>query len=189
MFHPNATNNTPCTPTIKPVHKSEFLGTFGGFIGTNIKAIFVNLFFYVLCYLYLVLFAGFVLFFPVFVFSISADAAGVLLSIFLFGAVPLLFLSCLGAAWAFLIRCRWNAKNTIISGHPVCFQAGVFATAGTFIKWSFLSMITCGIYALWLPILIRKWKCAHFCIDFNVQFADVDHSSCEHNQTNILNKK
>lgn len=189
MFYPNTSNNYMCMPSVSPVRKSSFSGTLGGYIGMNVKSALVNLIFGALCYLYIILFACFVLSFPVFVFSISADAAGFLLFIFFFCAVPLLFLSFFGAAWAFLIRCRWNAKHTIISGHPVYFKAGVFSTTGTFIKWSFLSAITCGIYALWLPILVRKWKCAHFYVDPNVQLVDVDHSNCGHNQTNVLNRR
>lgn len=181
MFHPNATNNPPCVPTIKPVHKSEFLGSVGGYIGTCIKAYLANMLVVLFCVVFCV---------SVTLALIASCSQQALLPFLLIMLVclPCAFFSCWGGAWAFLIRCRWDARHTIISGHPVCFEANTTATAITFMKWGFLSIITCGIYSLWLPILLRKWKCAHFYVDPYVKFVDVDHSNCEHNQVNILNK-
>lgn len=71
------------------------------------------------------------------------------------------FLLLLGLAWAAIRFMKWETKHTIISGNRVKFNANAFQLLGNCFKWTFLSIITLFIYALWLPIKVRKWKVKH----------------------------
>ena len=71
------------------------------------------------------------------------------------------FLVLLGLSWAVVRGIKWETKNTIISGNRVKFNGNAFQLLGNALKWTFLTIITIGIYALWLPIKIRKWKVKH----------------------------
>ena len=71
------------------------------------------------------------------------------------------FLVLLGLAWAAIRFMKWETKHTIISGNRVKFNANAFQLLGNCFKWTFLSIITLFIYALWLPIKVRKWKVKH----------------------------
>ncbi len=70
-------------------------------------------------------------------------------------------LALIGLCWAAIRFMKWETKNTIISGNRVKFNANAFQLLGNCIKWTFLSIITVGIYAFWLPIKVRKWKVSH----------------------------
>ena len=76
-------------------------------------------------------------------------------------AVVALFFVLLGLAWAEIRFMKWETKHTIISGNRVKFNANAFQLLGSCIKWTFLTIITVGIYALWLPIKVRQWKVKH----------------------------
>lgn len=71
------------------------------------------------------------------------------------------FLVLLGLAWAEIRFIKWDAKHTVISGNSIKFNGNAFQLLGNCIKWTFLTIITVGIYALWLPIKVRKWKVKH----------------------------
>ena len=67
----------------------------------------------------------------------------------------------LALAWAIVRGIKWECKNTIISGNRVKFNGNAFQLLGNAFKWTFLTIITVGIYSLWLPIKIRQWKVKH----------------------------
>ena len=71
------------------------------------------------------------------------------------------FLVLLGLAWAEIRFIKWETKHTVISGNSIKFNGNAFQLLGNCIKWTFLTIITVGIYALWLPIKVRKWKTKH----------------------------
>ena len=56
---------------------------------------------------------------------------------------------------------KWECKNTIISGNRVKFKGNAFQLLGNAFKWTFLTIITVGIYSLWLPIKVKQWKVKH----------------------------
>ena len=70
-------------------------------------------------------------------------------------------LALIGLAWAAIRFIKWDTKHTVISGNSIKFNGNAFQLLGNCIKWTFLSIITVGIYALWLPIKVRKWKVKH----------------------------
>ena len=71
------------------------------------------------------------------------------------------FLVLLGLAAAEIRFIKWDTKHTVISGNSIKFNGNAFQLLGSCFKWTFLSIITVGIYALWLPIKVRKWKVKH----------------------------
>ena len=71
------------------------------------------------------------------------------------------FLVLLGLCWAEIRFIKWDTKHTVISGNSIKFNANAFQLLGNCLKWTFLSIITVFIYALWLPIKVRKWKVKH----------------------------
>ena len=70
-------------------------------------------------------------------------------------------LALLGLAWAAIRFIKWDTKHTVISGNSIKFNGNAFQLLGNCFKWTFLTIITVGIYALWLPIKVRKWKVKH----------------------------
>ena len=70
-------------------------------------------------------------------------------------------LTLIGMAWATCIFLKWETKHTIVSGYQLKFNGKALQLFGNCIKWVFFSIITIGIYALWLPIKTRKWRAKH----------------------------
>lgn len=56
---------------------------------------------------------------------------------------------------------RWLAKHTVINGKRLVFDGKGMQLFGNYIKWWLLSIITIGIYTLWMPIKIEQWKSKH----------------------------
>lgn len=75
----------------------------------------------------------------------------------------------LGFCWACIIGIKWEAKHTVISGQRLKFNAGSLNLFFNCIKWTLLTIITLGIYALWMPIKVRKWQVKH-----TVSYAEED---------------
>ena len=71
------------------------------------------------------------------------------------------FLVLLGLAAAEIRFIKWDTKHTVISGNSIKFNGNAFQLLGNCIKWTFLTIITVGIYGLWLPIKVRQWKVKH----------------------------
>jgi hypothetical protein len=70
-------------------------------------------------------------------------------------------LALIGLAWAEIRFIKWDTKHTVISGNSIKFNGNAFQLLGNCIKWTFLTIITVGIYGLWLPIKVRQWKVKH----------------------------
>ena len=56
---------------------------------------------------------------------------------------------------------RWLAKHTIIDGKQLVFDGKGIQLFGQYIKWFLLSIVTFGIYTLWLGIKMKKWVVKH----------------------------
>lgn len=67
----------------------------------------------------------------------------------------------LAAPWAICIKERWVASHTIVDGHQLYFDGTGMQLFGNYIKWWLLSIVTCGIYGLWLGINMKKWVVMH----------------------------
>lgn len=60
--------------------------------------------------------------------------------------------------FALVLRERWRAKHTYVEGRRLMFIGSAIGLFGNWIKWLVLSLITLGIYLLWVGPRIRKWK-------------------------------
>ena len=57
-----------------------------------------------------------------------------------------------GAPWAVCMKERWYADHTTIEGRRLTFDGTGGQLFGNYIKWFLLTIITLGIYGLWLSI-------------------------------------
>jgi uncharacterized membrane protein YjgN (DUF898 family) len=55
----------------------------------------------------------------------------------------------------------WETRHTVINGKRLKFDGTGLQLLGSWIKWLLLSIITLGIYALWVPIKIKAWTTKH----------------------------
>ena len=55
----------------------------------------------------------------------------------------------------------WEIKHTVINGKRLRFDGTAVQLFGNWIKWLLLTIITFGIYGLWVNIAIKKWKTKH----------------------------
>lgn len=72
-----------------------------------------------------------------------------------------LFTLGIAGPWLRCWKCRWLAKNTFLNGKKVAFDGTGGKLWGMIFRWMFLSIITVGIYALWIPVKYRKWITGH----------------------------
>ncbi len=79
-----------------------------------------------------------------------------------------IFTLTLGLAWVLCYRKRWHIHHTIVQGRRLKFTGKGIQLVGNIIKWIFFTLITIGIYGLWLPVKIKKWYAKH--IVFDTQF-------------------
>lgn len=56
---------------------------------------------------------------------------------------------------------RWDLEHQLIDGQRLVFDGKAGQLFGTWIKWCLLTLITVGIYGLWLPIKKQKWLTSH----------------------------
>ena len=59
--------------------------------------------------------------------------------------------------WAVCYRQRWFAEHTYIDGKQLAFTGKAIELFGQYIKWLLLTIITLGIYSLWLNIKMHAW--------------------------------
>ena len=67
----------------------------------------------------------------------------------------------LGAPWAICLKESWYVNHTIINGHKLTFDGTGGQLFGNYIKWFLLTIITFGIYSLWLSIKMKQWVVSH----------------------------
>ncbi len=67
------------------------------------------------------------------------------------------------AMWCY--RLRWVYSNTVIGGYRLKFTGKGGQLFGKYIVWLLLSIVTLGVYALFVPIKYKKWETKHVEID------------------------
>ncbi len=69
----------------------------------------------------------------------------------------------LSLAWPAMccFRLRWVYSNTIIGGYRLKFTGTGGQLFGKYISWLLLSIVTIGVYALFVPIKYKKWETKH----------------------------
>ncbi len=73
----------------------------------------------------------------------------------------------LGFAWPALhcFKLRWFYRHTCIGGYRLKFTGTGWSLFGHYILWSFLTIITLGIFGFWFGIKLHKWEISHVVID------------------------
>ena len=56
---------------------------------------------------------------------------------------------------------NWKVKHTVIEGKRLCFDGSATQLFGNWIKWLLLTVITLGIYGLWVRIKMTQWVTKH----------------------------
>ena len=67
----------------------------------------------------------------------------------------------LATPWAVCLKESWMAKHTVIDGRQVVFDGTGGQLFGNYIKWFLLTIVTLGIYSLWLGIKMKQWVVKH----------------------------
>ena len=59
--------------------------------------------------------------------------------------------------YALTLRLRWKAKHTYINGHRLVFLGTGISLFLNWLKWWALTVVTLGIYGLWVIPRVNKW--------------------------------
>ena len=71
----------------------------------------------------------------------------------------------LAAPALFCYKLRWQYKHTIIGGYRMKFTGTGWQLFWRCLVWTLLTVITVGIFGLWVPIKYKKWEISHVEID------------------------
>jgi uncharacterized membrane protein YjgN (DUF898 family) len=63
--------------------------------------------------------------------------------------------------WAICYMMRFVVEHAVIDGKRLTFDGTGGQLFGNWIKWFFLTLITCGIYGFWVTPRLYKWVCSH----------------------------
>lgn len=72
---------------------------------------------------------------------------------------------------------RWKAEHTYLNGRQLAFDGKGGQLFGKFIVWSLLSLITVGIYLIFVSVKMRAWVAKHTHFADNGEIADENSKS------------
>ena len=124
--------------------ESKWDGTLLSMIGVELGAIMLAI---------LMMAVGVAIMFVMGGFEENADPA-----IFVIGILVILLFYTIGLSWASIILVRWDTSHTVISGQRLQFKGTPVGFFFNILKWLFLTMITFGIYGIWMYIKVRQWQ-------------------------------
>lgn len=84
-----------------------------------------------------------------------------LIGVGIISAIISVFTLGIGVPWAVCYKEKWYTEHTIVDGKRLVFDGNGAQLFGNYIKWFLLSVITCGIYSLWLGIKMKQWVVYH----------------------------
>ncbi len=67
----------------------------------------------------------------------------------------------IGTPWAVCMVYRWYIRHTALDGARLYFDGTGLQLWGNIIKWLLLTVITVGIFALWMPFRFMNWVAKH----------------------------
>ena len=67
----------------------------------------------------------------------------------------------LGLPWATCLKEAWYARHSVVDDRRLYFDGTGAQLFGNYIKWWLLSVVTLGIYSLWIPIKMKQWVVEH----------------------------
>ena len=63
--------------------------------------------------------------------------------------------------FALVLLQRWQAKHTHFNGRQLAFTGSAVGLFGRWLLWLLLSVVTLGIYLLWVIPRLTKWQVEH----------------------------
>ncbi len=78
----------------------------------------------------------------------------------------------IGFCWACIIGIKYDIKHSVVSGNRMKFKANTWNLFWNCVKWTILTIITIGIYALWMPIKVRKWTLKHTVCELDEEYIE-----------------
>ena len=60
--------------------------------------------------------------------------------------------------YAYCRMVRWTQENTTYNGQRVVFRGQASSLMGKWLLWMLLTIVTCGIYSLWIPVKLDQWR-------------------------------
>lgn len=142
------------------VKESRFDGGLLGLIGTGFLALLA----FILSVVVGGIFLAVVFFFGKDLLAGIKDAQVhniVLYALYGVGAVLALLGVLHGFAAMSTVSLRWTVRHTEINGRRLKFDGKARQLMGNYIKWFLLTVITIGIYSLWLGIKQKQWEVKH----------------------------
>lgn len=76
-------------------------------------------------------------------------------------SVIIVFTFGIATPWAVCMYQSWRVKNTVIDGHQLTFDGNGTQLFAHYIKWFLLTLVTFGIYGLWLSLKMEQWVAKH----------------------------
>lgn len=67
----------------------------------------------------------------------------------------------LALPWVICFYISWLFKHITIDGKRLTFDGNGGQLFGSYLKWMILTVITCGIYGLWVPLKVIGWTVSH----------------------------
>ncbi len=67
----------------------------------------------------------------------------------------------IGLAWAQCMFWRYRARHTVVCGRRLTFDGTGLQLFENYLVWGTLTVVTLGIYGLWVPFKVRSWYCGH----------------------------
>ena len=67
----------------------------------------------------------------------------------------------LAAAWAVCLIYRFEIDNTVVEGRRLQFDGKAMDLFWKTLVWVLLTIITLGIYSLFIPVQLQQWKVSH----------------------------
>jgi len=80
-----------------------------------------------------------------------------LLGTTILAVLTIIFTLGIGTPWAVCRKYRWTTKHTKIDGRQLTFEGTGGRLFGKFIKWWLLTIVTLGIFSLWLGLRMKAW--------------------------------
>lgn len=76
-------------------------------------------------------------------------------------AVLALLVSLIVMSWMYTVLLRWMSHHTIVNDHRLVFVGRPAELLKKIVIYWLLTMITFGIFAIWIPVKLLRWKAAH----------------------------
>lgn len=78
----------------------------------------------------------------------------------------------IGAPWAKCMIMSYKVNHTVLNGKRLKFNGNGGSLFVQRLKWFLLTIITLGIYSLWVPVKEKKWELSNICFEDEGQVID-----------------